>query len=433
MIKIGVITAPHSINEIKQVAPFIHNQCELTFIPYRKISEIKDLYEHNRLFYDGILFSGELGYKILQKDFPEMDTPVYFLDITEGDFYKRLFEIAVTNKNINFARVSTDITFEENGYMGLKKILKEEEFPYTLELVFTEAIYEKALQHHLSLWQQEKIDLVITRISNIVGKLEQAGIPTIFIFPSKESILEQINTIINELQISNLLDNQWAIGVISIEDQEKSTDQEFNQIMLHKALFEFNEKENALSVIQKRNASFEVITSQSDLRKLTNEFKECTLLQYLENALPFHVNIGWGVGTTLYKAKKSAITAIKQAESIDFSCSYVINANEEVIGPLGDETCLQYTNKVDPQLERMSETLGISVIQIQKIMAAISKLHTDELTTEDLAFHLGLTLRQASRILNKLEEKGVAQVTYKKQEKLRGRPKKVYKINFLIR
>ena len=160
-------------------------------------------------------------------------------------------------------------------------------------------------------------------------------------------------------------------------------------------------------------------------------FWNVPVLQYLEETLPFHVNIGWGIGTTLYQAKKSAQTANKQAKSIDFPCSYVITANEEVIGPLGYDTCLHYTNKVDPHLEKLSETLGLSILQIQKIIAVASKLQTNELTANDLAYYLGLTLRQANRILNKLEENGAVEITYRKQEKLRGRPKKVYKLNFL--
>ena len=121
----------------------------------------------------------------------------------------------------------------------------KKEFPYSLQLEYSKALYETAFQQHLSLWEQGKIDLVITRVSNVVGQLNQAGIPNIFIFPSKESILEQVKQIINELQISNLLENQWAIGMITIEDQEVQSDLEFKQILLHKALLEFNEKENA--------------------------------------------------------------------------------------------------------------------------------------------------------------------------------------------
>ncbi|WP_026573891.1 hypothetical protein [Bacillus sp. UNC438CL73TsuS30] len=430
MIKIGVITAPHSINQIKQVEPLIKDQCELTFIPYRQISEIKELYERNHLFYDGILFSGELGYITLQQEMTEFPTPIYFLDIPEGDFYKRLFAISNSNKNLTFARVSTDLLSEENNDMGLKDVLKDEEFPFSLPLKFSESLYEKAFQQHLSLWEQGKIDLVITRISNIVELLNRAGIPNIFIFPSKESILEQVKHIINELQISNLLDNQWALGVVTIKDQEDIADLELKQILLHKALLEFNEKSHSLSVIQKKLTGFEIITSQADLRKLTNEFTGCSVLEYLNEALPFQVSIGWGIGTTLYQAKKSAQIANKQAELHDFPCSYVITTNEEVIGPMGDDTCLHFSNIIDPQIEKLSEVLEIPILRIQKIMALISKMKSNEVTAEDIAYQLGLTLRQANRILNELEEKGVAHVSYKKQEKLRGRPKKIYKIDF---
>src|SRR5690349_3273759 len=140
MIKIGVITAPHSINQIKQAEPLIKDQCELTFIPYRQISEIKELYERNHLFYDGILFSGELGYITLQQEMTEFPNPIYFLDIPEGDFYKRLFAISNSNKNLTFARVSTDLLSEENNDMALKDVLKDEEFPFSLPLKFSESL-----------------------------------------------------------------------------------------------------------------------------------------------------------------------------------------------------------------------------------------------------------------------------------------------------
>ena len=48
------------------------------------------------------------------------------MDITEGDFYKRLFAISNSNKNLNFARVSMDLINKENNFMGLKEVLNEE-------------------------------------------------------------------------------------------------------------------------------------------------------------------------------------------------------------------------------------------------------------------------------------------------------------------
>ncbi|OIK13819.1 hypothetical protein BIV60_13325 [Bacillus sp. MUM 116] len=431
MIKIGVITTPHSLEKIKQIEPMIRDQSELIFIPYRKISEIKDLYEQYQPFCDGFVFSGELGYKILSKNTTLLPTPTFYLDIPEGDFYKHLFSISNTNKNLNFSRVFIDFISEENDYMGLKGVLKADEFPYTNDLEFSDGIYERTFEKHLTLWKQGKIDLSITRMSNVVDRLEESGIPYTFIFPSTESIVEQMKQIITEVQLAHLLDNQWAIGIITIEGQDSMSDLDFKQILLHKALMEYNDQTNALSVIQKKHDCFEVITSYGELKDLTKQFTQCSVLEYLNRTLPFNTYIGWGIGSTLYQAKTSAENANKEAELHEISCTYVITANEEIVGPLGEDNCIQINNTVEPQLEQLSEKLEISTLQIKKIMAVISKNQADELTADDLAYHLKITLRQANRILNKLEEKGAAHISYRKQEKLRGRPKKVYKLNFL--
>ncbi|MGX9134746.1 transcriptional regulator [Rummeliibacillus sp. JY-2-4R] len=426
MIKLGVITAQHSINSIKKIEPLLEGQCSITYIPYKKIDEITLLYKNNHLFFDGILFSGSMGYTIAKQDLKEFETPTYFLDITEGDFYKQLFVISNSNKTIKFSRVCMDLFNTENNYQSLYEVLPEDEFPQLIELTFNNDLYEDAFSKYLCLWKEKRIDLVVTRISNIVNLLKDAGIPTVFIFPSTESLLEQVKNIANELQITNLLDQQDAIGVVSID---KNND-ELNNIKLHKALLEYNDLHHELSAIVKKDDNFQVITSQADLKMLTNDYQSCGLLEYLTDVLSLQVHIGWGIGTTFYQASSNAYTAHAQAVSTNSSCSYVITNNDEIIGPLGEDTCLQFTNKIDTQLQNLSESIGISTMQIQKILALLQKLQTDEITAEDLAYQLGVSVRQANRILKKMEDKKVAMVTFKKSEKLRGRPKKQYKIDF---
>ncbi|RNB89767.1 transcriptional regulator [Brevibacillus fluminis] len=424
MIKIGVIAANYSMQRIKEAEPFLQGQCELVPIPYYQLNEIKELYELHRPFVHGILFSGPLGYLIAQREV-EFDTPTYFLDMTEGDFYKRLFTISNANKTLDFSRVFIDFINEQNNFLGLKEALPEREFPHYMEIDYTYGIYDRMFEKHLSLWQQGKIDLSITRLGNVVERLNEAGIPNVLLLPSTESIVERINQITNELRITSLLENQWAMGIITLAETD-----DFKEILLHKALLEFNQAQKTLSVIQKKNGHFEVITSFGELKQMTDQFTHCAIHEYLDQVLPFPVNIGWGIGSTLYQAKTSAQNASKAAISHELDCSYVITENQDVIGPLGDETCIHFTNTVEPHYERLSETYGVSVLQIQKILAVLAKMKSSELTGEELAYHLGLTLRQANRILNKLEETGAAKVSYKKQEKLKGRPKKVYHIDF---
>ncbi len=430
MIKIGVIVAHNSINMIKEVEPLLRDQCELTLIPYRQIKEMKTLYEQHHIFYDGILFGGLLAKKIIEQEVAEFPTPIFCLDITTGDFYKQIFSILNRYRDLDFSRVFIDFLNEDLNAFEVSDILKETEMPYVTKLEFSEQIYEKVFQQHVDLWESGKIDLSLTRISNIVPRLKEAGIPSVFVFPSPASILEQTQQFINELQIYNFQENQLAIGMVTIKDKDDLSDLDFKQILLHKALLEFNKKTNALSIIQKKITGFELITSLADLKSVTNDFTSCSVIHYLNETLPFQVDLGWGVGTTLYQTKKAAQTANQEASANETPCAYVIFDNDEVIGPLGEDHCIRYTNIVDPEVEQLAETLGISSLNIQKIIAAMSKMRTDQLTADDVAYHLGHTLRQANRILNKLEQKGAATTTFRKQEKLRGRPKKVYKIDF---
>ena len=52
------------------------------------------------------------------------------------------------------------------------------------------------------------------------------------------------------------------------------------------------------------------------------------------------------------------------------------------------------------------------------------------MTSQDLSEHLGVTLRNANRILNQLEKEGAATMVYSHSSTSKGRPVKVYELHF---
>lgn len=430
MIKIGVITAQHSIPEIKQIEPYIEDDCLVTYLPYKQVDEIMDLYEQNHIFFDGILFSGNLGYNLLLQKIGEFRTPTYYLDITEGDFYKQLFSINITHKGLKFSRIGMDVIAPDNNFLDLHNVIAENEYPKIIEVNYNEKLYEYALSQYLSLWNNGEIDLVLTRISNIVNSLKTSNIPTIFIFPSKESILEQVKFIISELQINKLQESQGAIGIVTLRNQATLINDELQLVMLYKALLEYNSLHKVFSVIQNKSNRFELITTQADLKLTTTNYTKSDLQDYLLNVLPFEVNIGWGIGSTFYEAKKNAQIANNQAATEQTSSTFVITANKEVIGPLGDDIDLALETTNYPQLQKISDVTGISIVHLKKLLVLWNKLEESEVSADDIAYQLNVSNRQANRILNKLEDVGVATVSHKRQEKLKGRPKKIYSFEF---
>ncbi|RAN86544.1 transcriptional regulator [Bacillus sp. SRB_28] len=434
MVRLGVLTAQHSLKELSMVPPRLQESCEIVMLPYQRLHETRELYQQNQQHVDGFVMA-ELAYMYLTEEWESFAVPTYKFQISEQEFYKQLFQIVIENRDLNVSRVYIDFITSHNDFLGLKQILDEKDMPFTVSVSqVTDQIYEEVLNEHIKLWQDGKIDLSLTRFSNIVEDLISHGMPHVFLFPSPDSLVQQFEQIINELVAIKLAESQIAIGYVTIgaleEVRQNINEWELQQILLHKSLLEFSAEQRIPFFIQKSNGSFEMLSSYKELKIITDNLTQCQLITYLGESLPFPVYIGWGVGNTMYKARTNAQSANNISVSTGIPSTYVMTDMDQVVGPLGEGNCLEYRNMVNDYIQRMSEETGISTLQLQKIMAVLSKTQSQELTAEDLAYHLGVTVRSANRILNRLEENGVARTLYKKQEKLRGRPKKIYQIMF---
>lgn len=438
MTKIGFISAEQSIDKVEEIIPVLQNLCTLQIFTYKSLEEVKDIYLTHCLFLDGVIFGGRLPYHALTTQIESLPIPTDFIDITERDLYKLLLTLQANNRNLSTRRIAIDGLLASNNYLGLKEILPPDLFPYIPENAEQHSLilsYDTILDFHLTHWKQGNVDLSITRYSNIADKLTENNIRFVHLYPSHKSIIEKFDKMISDIQISQLVDNQVAIGNITIHNLNKLSDiteeSDLQVMLLHKALLEFGSKNHLPLMIQKRQVHFEIITSLKDLKeKVTDQYRNCALFTFLNEQLPFKVNIGWGCGNTIYKARNNAQTANQIAESHPMNCSFVITENDQAIGPLGTEMTIPVSPSTNEQIVKWSERLDISASQIQKTLAVMKQLNSNELSSQDIAFYLGITLRSANRFLNRLEEKGVAKVSYKKQENLRGRPQKIYEIDF---
>lgn len=436
MIQIGVIAASNSIKFIKKIEPLINNRCELIYLPYSNPFEIRNIYLQNYKFFKGIIFGGLFPYTLLKKELTNFHIPTVYFDINEKDFYKCLSKVLIHHNNLDISRILIDFIHKENNFLGLKELLGNNKFPYyycdNLEDLMTLSLHEDLFIRHLTLWEQGKVDLTFTRTPALANKLEQYNINHVVVFPSEESMLEKINQLFKEIDLQHLIENRVVIGNITIKNPEKNDEEikdvEFKKIMLNKSLLEYSEKENRSFILQKNHLGFEIITTYRDLKEFTKDFTSCSMLNYLSNELPFKVNSGWGIGNTIYEARNNAVIANRQTKGSISNVSFIVTENEQIIGPLGEELCLNYSNTIEPFIEKISKQTGVSTLHIQKILAVISKVHTNELSAEDMAAYSGVTLRSAYRILNKLEVNGYAKISFIQQKKLRGRPKKIYKI-----
>ncbi|MEK5333716.1 hypothetical protein [Lysinibacillus sp. FSL W8-0992] len=431
MIRIGVIVAHNSLQDVLPIQEKLKERCELTFFTYRKLSEIKPLYLENYIFFDAIVMNG-LAHLVLQSSQINYQIPTHYYMANERDFYKKLFHISRKYPNIDFSKV----TFDFSGYtdlIKLEEIYAKDEEAHIIHLPITDNFYEDLLDKHIELNRSGKVELSITAFSNILNKLSEHGVTAELITASPQTIQEIFEKVIQEVRHKQLTESIIAIGKITsdalIPSKVENVNTEFNQILLHTTLLEYREKNHLSMIIQKQSVHFEIFTSQKELLTVTNNFSHDGLEQTLTESLPFPVTIGWGVGQSIDDARKKAHIANHEAQKQEKS-SCIITENGQIIAPNTQEKMVLHIKEETPELQRLSEKLNISMLLMQKILSVIEKMNTNELSSDDIALHLGITIRSSNRILNELEEKGVAELIYKKHEKLRGRPKKFYKINF---
>ena len=86
----------------------------------------------------------------------------------------------------------------------------------------------------------------------------------------------------------------------------------------------------------------------------------------------------------------------------------------------------------DPKLQKISEKTGLSTTSILKIIAIADVRKSYIFDAHQLAECLGITVRSARRIMNKIMEAGYGKVYAKKTAAAGGRPKALVEILFKI-
>ena len=181
---------------------------------------------------------------------------------------------------------------------------------------------------------------------------------------------------------------------------------------------------------RRNNAHCSTIITVENLHQITNNEKNCNLSVYLNKYIDFEISIGYGIGINLEMAVNNAYTA--QRESLLSGKSFVFTENGNLIGPLSSKECMVIENQAIYDIGKIAKNSSLSAITIKKIIAIIKINNSNMITTQDLSLHLKSTVRNANRILKNLEKSGYAKITCTQTTNTKGRPTKVYELNFHI-
>ena len=399
MIKLAILTPKNSSEKIKNSLKEI--TCEIKYIFYNNLYDLEELYLKNAQKYDGIITSGPIGYEII-KNSVELFTPLYHFDISKGDLYKYLFNILKENPKIDFSRVYIDFISPEKKEYWFQDIFKKEEEPIFYKINFSNKnLYETLKNNYINLKKEKKIDIVLTRISNMVNFLKSEKISFDFLFPSEENIKNTVLEVIKDIKILKSEKKQIIFG----------------KLLFDKISIDIEEEIHSIS----KNCIIKILDKNIEILMLYEDFINSNIALNLKKKFRNNFLSGWGKGNNINEARHNAEKSYIKNKETNTEVIYLVSTNSEII--LSE---INAKKKKNIEIIEKLKKLNITKQNSEKLIELFK--NQEKVSCANLANYLNISERTANRLLLKLEENSLAISNLIKIN--RGRPKKIYTFSF---
>lgn len=386
---------------------------------------------------DGMVFGGELQFEIYQEIFSGA-VPCNHIRKNSASLINALLFLA--QKNIDITRLSID----NFSYATIKQIMEDAGvFDNHIILLRRRAFrsneeryYEGLLQQHKELYLSGKTTGCATTLSFVYEKLCEAGIPATYLRPTTDNIVKTINQV-QDMYREKLQQKggNLAILLLRLTPREEVAYQfQSEYIESHEKLKAAEEvhyfaKSAKATVITQSDDQFTIIMNRSDLMEYTNELQAFPLLHFIRDNSKCDFSLGIGFGDAPGEARMNAVMALKKACQVQKCGTYIVYNNHSVAGPMEFVSKQGGSSIFEREaLSRLSEQAGISEHKLSRIYMMLERKKTPFFTVNELAEHLGFSVRAANRMVNAMEENGLVRIAGKTNKGKVGRPGNVFEM-----
>lgn len=406
---------------------------------YKDFNDVLDIYIQIPDEVEGVVISGSFPAQVIRTFFP--DSPRIITEFNNDDLgvFQLFFELLYNHRDLQLNRVYADVLDVGNislaDYLlnplktSINTIHKQAAAKLNLEELI--AIEQNMLQKHIQKWQAGEIDFSVTRFSSIVRQLEEAGLKVHFAYPDRHFVKQVIESLQQQLTIRSM--QQLLPAYLWVSAKGDINNKQLAALGL--ALDEFFSVLSFDALVKQVENDFSVITQRRFIAQATSGFVSCALQPFLRQHLSFPVDIGYGLGDSLYDAKINAMHAHAESRKHDIGTSSLMDQAGRLTSPLSVEgstapTVPAVTLKgTTPWVRQLSKQTGISQLNIQKLIAAGRDTLDNTITSQEIAYKLRITRRSANRLLSALKKSGLAVIVDQKQGSSQGRPERVYQLN----
>lgn len=415
------IVSPYRFQDSVNKALFGHDfDCEFRTFVYDQVTDIDRICVQCRDTCSVILFTGELGYHYMCTRYPDFPIPAVFTIYGVADVLSILLSFHIRHPEIPLSRVYLDFLTPQNDYMRIQDYLPPEQLPQCFKNGNYD--YTTITGQASQLWQERKIDFVISRSINNLHAWQQLGIPYEAVYPTERMIRQSIEEAVDRELLKNIEDYSTVTAVVFIpaNADETQADKEYRQATLYKFLVDLRRLHGVEYSIQQGYDRFICRCSMENGAAKALNFQK--ILQMFQRELEFNFSIGIGIHaneqSSLYHAEQALLESVRYGSREGF----LVSGEPEVMtGPLSREQAVRYSYQ-DANVTRFARKLGIGNANLLRLVGMYRSDPKVVLTAAILEPLLGVTTRSTRRILQKLYDMGIITPASDLSEGRRGRP-----------
>ncbi|QCJ41183.1 hypothetical protein FAY30_04320 [Bacillus sp. S3] len=433
MYKVGIVGPKRSVERILQYAKEFESNLSFVGYFYNIVNETTDILEKHHSNVDFWLFSGYIPYKIAQQSKCFSKDRMEYIFITGDMFHRGVLEISheigklAKNVSIDVLHVPEESFFDE--IIDLDKILDQ----VYIKRFTAKTSIDEIIEHHATLWNEQKIDSVITVYPSVEEKLKEMGIPVCLVSPHTQAIYHALQLFSEKIQTFYYKETQTTALVVQIRNFDYIKMANQNGYGIH--FLQLNMKNIVLQVcesidgylIEESNGRFVIFSSRGIVERNIHAIFE--MIDSLTAKTEQPVGVGIGHASTVYYAENYAHHALQHLLEKGTKGIVIMEDDGAITEIVQGSSQISYTSRVQDKelIERLQET-SISGKMFAKIEAILNGLKIEEFSAKMLAKELNMTERNAQRIVSELVRVELIEYCGEENRSSRGRPAKLYKL-----
>lgn len=406
--------------------PFLRDQeqYEIMPYPYEEAKEAVDLIEQ-AFMCDVYLFLEPLAYLYVKEKMEKKKWPVVQVAQDEYMILSSFYRMKTKLKQ-PIHRISIDMLEQCPIDNVIQELQLQDRDIFIHPYGNMTAIDPKVIANlHIQLWQNKRIDSVLTSVEEVAAILVEMGIPVATMHMPDINVAHAVNKAITITQINQSKSAQIVASYVKLKHPENLKHKKDETLaQLHQLLLRFAKKTYA-SVLPSMDDQFVLFGTRGVLDHITNHYRDFPLLLEIEGVLKTEVDIGFGLGLTAKQAEDHAVLALEACARTASGSCFIVNDRQEVIGPLGVKKHFDKSRLYQALIHkaRLNNELSYNFIDF------ISNRNNEPFSSHDIATYYQVTKRSAERTINKLLTGEVIKVVGQEKPYLKGRPRKLFQIN----